>query len=181
MADIKEREAARARQEYYRQELEKQTAEARNRINESRRAEVVQEENMQKMKMGSIKTLENNEEEKEKKKRIIAINIMDENMRSKIQAVKAIKETERIETQEMMENIKRSQEQEKIKEEREKLNKARIANALKMSYDVQENIKRQEAEKEKELDKMYCERHREKLMQDDQYRQKVIHLYILVF
>lgn len=172
MVDIKERELARIRQDMYRQELDKQANEAYNRANAQKYQSSEHEQKMMQMQVGSLKQIERNEIEREMKKRSMAVNMMDENMRLKQKTIEDNKEAERRENMVIMDRIKKTQEEERMKIEYQKLNKVKIANALKMSYDVQEGMKKQENDKRKELDKMYSDEYQQKLIQDDKNRQQ---------
>jgi hypothetical protein len=183
MVDI--REAMRARQNMYRQELENQTREMQNRLKANKNANteaerlLLQQHLIQYLReqIGSVKESENGELQKEKQKKAIAMNIMNENARLKNRAMEEMKEIEKQEALAVIQSMKQTQEEEKIRAENERRNRLRIADTLKLSYDTQETIKKQERSKLKELDKIYCEQEKTKLMQDEQQRRQVI-LYI---
>lgn len=173
MVDIKEREAMKLRRDMYRHELEKQAQEMNNRIKASKHAALEEERNLLARQLGSVRESQDTEIQSKSQKKAIAMRMMNENMKLRSMALEQTKETERRENMEMMQRIKEAQEEEKIKREIERQNRMRIADALKMAYIMQEKIKKQEDEKLKELDRMYSEKHKEKLLQDEKYRQRV--------
>jgi hypothetical protein len=175
MADVKERELLKAKQNLYRQELENQRKELYSRISADKLAAIEEEKRFLQRQMGSVTDSANKEVENEKKKKEIAINIMDENIRLKREAVRANKEAEQIQASIELEHIKHVQEEEKVKEELGKQQRVKIVNALKESYNAQENLKKQENDKLKELDKLYCQQHAQKLINDEKYRQRVLY------
>lgn len=173
MVDVKERELLRAKQNVYRQELERQKREVQNRLSARKQAERDEEKLSLERQIGSIRELQSGEASNESQKKAVAMRLAEENTRLRNMVVEQNKEVERRENLEMVESMKQVQKQEQIQHELERQNRMRIANALKASYDVQENLKRQEQEKLKELDKEYCERYKEKLSKDEQHRQRV--------
>ena len=169
--DIREKELLREKQKLYREELERQKREAYDRIIRSKNAASDEERRLLESEIGSIQQSKDKDLMKERQKKEVAMNIMDENIRLKQEAVRNLKDIERREAAVELEKIKRIQAEEQLKNDAEKNNKLRIANALRVSYDVQENMKKQEFDKLKELDKEYCEKHKQKLIDDEKYRQ----------
>lgn len=173
MADLKEKELMKARQNIYRQELENQRRALYSRISADKAAAVEEEKKLLQRQMGSVVDSSNKEVENERKKKEIAMNIMDENMRLKKEAVRASKEAEQKEALVALERIRVVQEEEKARNEFDKQQRVRVANALRQSYDAHENLKKQESDKVRELDRFYCEQHKKKLTEDEKYRQRV--------
>lgn len=180
MTDIKERELFKAKQNLYRQDLENQRKELYSRISADKVATIKEEKRLLQRRMGSVTDSANKEIENERKKKEIAINMMDENIRLKREVIRANKEAKEKQALLELEHIKHIQEEEKIKEELEKQQRVKIANALKESYNAQEDLKKQENDKLRELDKLYCQQHAQKLINDEKYRQRVLIKFILV-
>eukprot|EP00826_Nyctotherus_ovalis_P014128 TRINITY_DN13900_c0_g1_i3.p1 TRINITY_DN13900_c0_g1~~TRINITY_DN13900_c0_g1_i3.p1 ORF type:complete len:185 (-),score=52.50 TRINITY_DN13900_c0_g1_i3:359-913(-) len=173
MVDVKERELLRAKQNLYRQELEKQKREMQNRLSARKRAELDEERLSLEQQIGSFEAASNGEASQESQKKAVAMKLVEENTRLRNMVVEQNKEVERRENLGMVESMKQVQKQEQIQNELDKQNRMKVANALKASYDIQGNLKKQEQEKLKELDKEYCERYKEKLSKDEQHRQRV--------
>jgi len=174
MVDIREREVMRAKQNAYRQELEGQTKERQDRLKANKNAKTEDERLLLQQQIGLFKESESGEVQKERQKKAVAMSIMNENLVLKNKAVQEMKEVERQEALAMMQSIKQTQEEEKIRAEDERKNRLRIADALKLSYNTQEAIKKREKDNLRELDKMYYEQEKSKLIQDEQQRQQVI-------
>eukprot|EP01022_Parablepharisma_sp_SALTPOND_P008210 TRINITY_DN135387_c1_g1_i1.p4 TRINITY_DN135387_c1_g1~~TRINITY_DN135387_c1_g1_i1.p4 ORF type:complete len:186 (-),score=57.72 TRINITY_DN135387_c1_g1_i1:1216-1773(-) len=162
------------RQALYRQELENQRKEIQTRINMSKNMDSQKDKESLQKQLNFMKETADGDYLKEKQKKALAINIMDENVKLKRKVLEEAKEKEQRETLAVMERLKRIEEEEKAKIEAEKQNRIKLANALKESYNVQEDIRRQQREKLKELDKVYSEKHKERLMEEEKYRQRVI-------
>lgn len=173
MVDIKEREMLRARQNAYRQELESQTREMQDRLKASKQANSEAERLLLSQQIGSFKKMGDGEVQKERNKKAVEKGIMNENLILKNRTKQEMKEAERREELAVMEGIRRTQEEERQKAEDERRSRAKVADALKMSHDLQESMKKQEKCRQKELDKMYCEQQKEQLMKDEQQRQRV--------
>ena len=110
---------------------------------------------------------------KEQRKKDMAARIMDENMLWKQRSIEAMRAAKRQEDLQALEVSKKLREEERSQIEALKRKRIGIANALNESYSIQEKMKREEAEKNKEMDKKYCEMHKEKLNKDEKYRQRV--------
>eukprot|EP00826_Nyctotherus_ovalis_P047592 TRINITY_DN5494_c0_g3_i2.p2 TRINITY_DN5494_c0_g3~~TRINITY_DN5494_c0_g3_i2.p2 ORF type:complete len:181 (+),score=83.16 TRINITY_DN5494_c0_g3_i2:749-1291(+) len=109
---------------------------------------------------------------KEQRKKDMAAKIMDENIMWKHRAVEAMREAKRREDLEALEVSKKLQEEERAQIEALKRERVKIANALNESYTIQEEMKKREQEKARQMDRKYCEMHKEKLSRDEKHRQR---------
>ncbi len=172
-AEARERQLLRERQIRYRQELEDQRAEIATRLMMSKNAVSEKEKESARKEADFANLAAERDVRKEVEKRVQAVNITDENMRNKQKVIEKSKAEEQREDAEMCENMKRVEEEERTRERTEKVNRGRIAQALKESYHVQEDLLRQKADRLRALDRVYVEQYAEKLNRDDKDRQRV--------
>lgn len=173
VADCRERQLIKQRQEKYRQELEKQTRELCNRNYAAKNALSAEDRELLRQQQSILKGSANEEVAEEQRKKELAAKIMDENVMWKQRAVEAMREVKRREDLEALEVSKKLQEEERAQIEALKRERVKIANALNESYTIQEEMKKREQERAKEMDRKYSEMHREKLSRDEEYRQRV--------
>ena len=176
--DIREKQLTKERQNIYKQELEKQRKEIQERAAASKNVVSEFEKKAVQDQVDRLREIAAKESMKGKLKKKIEMSIMNENINIKRKNVEENKQVELYENSVMMNELKRLETEEKVKTRTEKVNKDEMANALKEAYVVQQSMKQQEKEKLKQLDKVYCEKYKEKLIEDDKDRQRVILLLL---
>ena len=173
VADFKIKQLKKEQQSLYRRALEEQ----RNQINSrtlANKSESLKKDREMVQGLNFFVSSEDRNPLRSKQKRILETKMMEDNMMFKKQALQEAKQVEDKEKNAMAEAIKRIKEEDIKKAEIERQNKVRIVNALKESYNIQEEFKNKEKNDNKQLDRVYSERHREKLIQADMERQQVI-------
>jgi hypothetical protein len=119
------------------------------------------------------------EQAKIQEKKMKASNIMEENIKEKKRVEQEMKEKEKYEDQMMQFSLKRLQEEEERKLLEEKEAKKKLVNSLKVSYAIQGNLKKQQSEKERELDRRFLQIAEEKSLENERNRQRVSFLSII--
>ncbi len=173
-SELRERQLMRERQLQYREELEDQRREIAERMRQGHSAVSEKDKEAAKKQQNLLREAAERDAAKEQEKRAQAVTIMGENLRNKQRAVEETRTVERREVAVMNEELRRTEVEEHEREEYEKANRCKIANALKQSYNVQEGIRRQQLAKQKNLDRAYNEMYGQKLSEDDKQRQKAL-------
>jgi len=168
-AEMREREMQKERKEQYKKDLDEQ----RRVMAGFRRDKAEEDLMMLENKNNYMKELEAKEAQKHQQDRMIAINIMDENLRARNKAIQEVKEAQKKQDQELLSNMKRGFDNEQMRLENERQRKQRLINDLANSYIEQEAMKKERDRQLKELDKIYADQYKEKLLNDEKEHKKV--------
>eukprot|EP00831_Metopus_contortus_P011633 TRINITY_DN14634_c0_g1_i2.p1 TRINITY_DN14634_c0_g1~~TRINITY_DN14634_c0_g1_i2.p1 ORF type:complete len:593 (-),score=113.44 TRINITY_DN14634_c0_g1_i2:147-1925(-) len=162
----------RERQQVYRMELESQLISAKERA----RLGIEKDRKLDRKSMLEQQDLTEANEKRgllqEQEKKTKAQALMEENLRLKQRSMAMSKLQEEDENHSYIESLKRAQIEEQKRTEQEILNKQRMTKALQESYDLYENLKRQERQKEKDVSRLYDISHRERLLREEHERQR---------
>ena len=169
----RERLLMRERQVMYRQELEDQRKEIATRVKMGNNMTTEGEKASMQKQLDFAKAVAEKDVLKAHEKKTRAVNIMGENIKAKRKVIDEAKAQEERENSVVVENLRKIEQEERVKVELEKQKKITLASALQVSYTVQEDLRKQQKDREKESDKVYHELHKEKLVHDDLERQKV--------
>lgn len=153
--------------DYQKQELEK-NAQKRVAAGSNIDKEAVEMQN------DYIKKIQEIEQAKIQEKKMRALSIMEENIKEKRRAEQEMREKEKNEDQLMQFSLKRIQEEEERKQFEEIEAKKKLVNSLKVSYAIQGSLKKQQTEKQKELDKKFLQIAEERSNENEKNRQKVL-------
>ena len=173
LAARKEKEVFKQRQEWYRRQLEDQMRE--NSMMAKQNMMTIKEEDRRNLdgEISNLRKIGAGDEIREKKNRMMAINIMDGNLKEKQRLLSNARSVEQQRNKEYLDYINRANEDEKLRKEQERLIKQRMADELRRSYEEQEANKRKRQEQLRELDKIYSNQYNEKVMNDEKDHQKV--------
>jgi len=175
-AEYKEKLFLKDRQEKYRLDLEQQRHDLETK-SKAWKQKIIEEEKQSLQKQLDFTKMSANKESSnvlEKKAKIMSI--MDENKKNKEKIQEGIRKQVIQENQVVAEKLKKIRDEEERKKELEKESKQKIAQALQISYGIQEEMRKKQKEKQKEMDVAYKMMHQDKLAEDDKDRQRVIKL-----
>lgn len=173
-AEEREREIQRERQQGYRRELEAQKAELDARIKRSQEAGTLEEREAVQMQADFIKKNVETEKLEQMEKRAQTGAMMRENLAERQRAEQVAKEREYRENRLILEDAARLAEEEQRKLRIQGEMKARVTNALRESYAIQESMKRQQDMREKEIDRAFLAKEEQCSAENERNRQRVI-------
>ncbi len=172
-AEEREREIQRERQQGYRRELEAQKAELDARIKRSQEAGTLEEREAVQMQADFIKKNVETEKLEQMEKRAQTGAMMRENLAERQRAEQVAKEREYRENRLILEDAARLAEEEQRKLRIQGEMKARVTNALRESYAIQESMKRQQDMREKEIDRAFLAKEEQCSAENERNRQRV--------
>lgn len=169
LAEMKEREVQKQKKEQYKRELDDQ-----RRVMEGFRRDGAEEDQVIFNSQATyLKQLEAKEAQKHQQDRTLAINIMDENLRARNRAVQEVREAQKKQDQALLDNMRRNNEDEKMRLELERQRRQKMTNDLVNSYNEQETLKKERDRRLRELDMIYADQYKEKLLNEEKEHQRV--------
>lgn len=172
IAELKERVNMRHRQRLYREDLEKQQRDVNEFI--SKYGGIKEEKEALEKQLSLMRKMEDEDLVEMQRRRDEVRAVMEENVRRKNRMQQHTNALKRQADLDELNGLKKVQEEERTSNEVELQRRMKVIDELRLSYAAQEAAKRYENEREKEMDKVYNEQYRQKLLEDDAYRQKVI-------
>ncbi len=172
-AEERERQLQKERQRLYSQQLAAQKAELDSRMRRNTEVGSVEDREAVQLQTDFVKQKAELEKLQSAEKRAKAESIMQENLVEKRRATMAVKELEKQDNMMVLEQIKRINEEGEQKVRDEKDVKVRVVNALRESYEIQEEMKRRQRMQTKELDKVFLKKEEELSQENERNRQRV--------
>lgn len=170
VAGIREKELERERKELYRKGLDEQLEMRSRRFG---RGGTEEDRKIFEEQMNRAKQQEANELLKQQQNKMLAINIMDENLRARRRAEEELREAQAKQDEALLANMRRNHEAEQQRLELERRSKQKRVNDLIDSYNQQEALKKEQERKLRELDRVYSDQYKERLLNEEKDHQRV--------